>query len=357
MNILIVKLSAIGDVLHTLPAANSLRAHFPDARLTWLVEEAAAPLVVGHAALDRVLVSRRKTWISQIRTGSPGPALRAARDFIRQLRDTRYDIILDFQGLLKSGLLLGLARGDRKIGFGKGMQHQEHSYLFLNERLPAISMEIHALDRNLRMLEPLGIQTSDITYHLPVSDQDRDAMRKRVQTGADDPAGRIAAINPMAKWNTKLWNTEKFARLADMMVKRGYRIFLTGDRNDRAENDRICAAMTHPAVNLAGRTSLLELAALYELADLVISTDTGPMHLAAAVGTPVVALFGPTAPWRTGPYGDNNRVVRLALECSPCYQRTCDSRRCMREINVDAVLAAVDELVGQTPGIYNSSAG
>ncbi|MFW5989709.1 MAG: lipopolysaccharide heptosyltransferase I [Desulfosudaceae bacterium] len=347
MNILIVKLSAIGDVIHTLPAANSLREHYPEARLTWLVEEAAAPLIYGHTALDRVLVSRRKTWLRQIRSGAAPEAIRNALAFIRQLRDTRYDLILDFQGLLKSGLLIGLARGGRKIGFGRGMQHQEHSYLFLNELLPAVSMEIHALERNLLMLEPLGITTSTVSYQLPVTGPDRDQARLLTGHAAGEQGGRVVAINPVAKWDTKLWETDKFARLADILGQRGWKIIFTGDGNDREVVDQIRAAMRQPAANLAGRTTLMELAALYEQADLVISTDTGPMHLAAATGTPVVALFGPTAPWRTGPYGDRHQVVRRPLSCSPCYQRTCRTRECLRSITVEEVLVAVDELNGR----------
>ena len=152
MKILIIKMSAIGDVIHTLPALNALRQHFPEANITWLVEEAAADLVVGHPALDRVIVSCRKRWAKALLAGPRKEALKAAGAFLRALRDTRYDVILDFQALLKSGVMVALARGGRKIGFDRGMAHMEHSYLLLNERIPPVSMEIHALVRNLMML-------------------------------------------------------------------------------------------------------------------------------------------------------------------------------------------------------------
>ncbi|MEJ2039796.1 MAG: glycosyltransferase family 9 protein [Desulfosarcinaceae bacterium] len=162
LNILIVKLSAIGDVVHTLPALNALRRHYPEARITWLVEEAAAELLTGHPALDRLLVSRRKTWLAGLGTRQRATHLRQVMAFLKDLRDTRYDIILDFQAALKGALLIALARGKRKIGFGPGMQHQEHSYLVLNERIPMVSMEIHALERGLKMVEALGVPGSPV---------------------------------------------------------------------------------------------------------------------------------------------------------------------------------------------------
>lgn len=345
MNILIVKLSAIGDVIHTLPAVNSLRARFPEARITWLVEEAAAPLVTGHEALDRVLVSRRKTWLRQLRTTKAPAAIREIWGFVRELRDDYYDIILDFQALLKSGLLIRLARGKRKIGFGPGMEHQEHSYIFLNERLPAVSMETHALVRNLKMVEPLGVTPPKIEYRLPITDADRNRVQQLLDRKAEGTARPFAAVNPVAKWDTKLWASDRFAQLADLLVRqRGLAVVFTGGPEDAAVIKDIQSMMRQESISLAGRTSLIELAALYEQAAVVISTDTGPMHIAAAVGAPVVALFGPTAPRRTGPFGENNRVVRAELTCSPCFQRSCDTCQCMQEITVDRVLTAVSEL-------------
>lgn len=349
MEILIVKLSAIGDVVHTLPALNAIRRHYPDARITWLIEEAAAPLVVGHEALDRVIVSRRKTWMKRI-ASSPGAVLAEVRGFLRQLRDTEYDVILDFQGLLKSGILVALARGRRKIGFGRGMQHQECSYIFLNEPVPAVDMEIHALVRYLKMLEPLGIsENEEISYNIPVSESDRQWASRVLEDAGRGKGTGVAALNPAAKWETKLWLPERFAALADAITDRyGMPVLFTGGSEDRSDIDKITSLMKNSAVNLAGKTSLTRLAALYEGVAVVVTTDTGPMHIAAAVNAPVVALFGPTAPWRTGPFGNNNRVLRGMPDCSPCFKRSCDTVECMAQIGVDDVLGAVEELC---PGI------
>jgi 3-deoxy-D-manno-octulosonic-acid transferase/heptosyltransferase-1 len=158
--------------------------------------------------------------------------------------------------------------------------------------------------------------------------------------------GRFIAVSPVAFWETKLWEEGKFAELCDRMATElGVAIVLTG--GEAGPLDRIRVRMKSPAVNLGGRTSLRELACLYGRASLLVTTDSGPMHLAAAVGTPVVALFGPTDPARTGPYGPGHRVIRRELTCSPCLKKQCETRRCMREIGVEEVFEAVREMLAR----------
>ncbi|MFO7554350.1 MAG: lipopolysaccharide heptosyltransferase I [Desulfobacterales bacterium] len=351
MNILIVKLSAIGDVIHTLPALNAVRKHHPDAHITWLVEEDAATLIEGHEALDRILVSKRKRWIKSLRSASCLSTIKEIYRFIKVLRDTRYDMILDFQALLKSGILIALARGRRKIGFGQGLEHMEHSYLFLNEHVPAVSMEHHALSRGLMFLNALGIPTPDVEYNLPVSDYDRKKVEDLLQRyGVVNPR-RFVAINPVAKWESKLWSNRKFAELADRIAAQyDVEVVFTGSFEDRRTIHQIKADMGAPAVNLAGETTLKMLAALYAKADVVISTDTGPMHLAVAMGTPVVALFGPTAPWRTGPFGSGHQVVTAGQACAPCFKRHCQTYDCMTLISIDQVFNAVSQIIEKKNG-------
>lgn len=338
--ILIVKLSAIGDVVHTLPALNALRRFRPEAHITWLVEEAAADLVIGHKALDRVLVSRRKQWVSGLTTGHRRRHIKEALAFVRQLRDTRYDLLLDFQAAIKGAALIAMARADRKIGFGRGMEHQEHSYLALNERIPVVSMEIHALRRGLILLEEIGVPCPQVEYHLPIDEGARQAAGRLLAPPARDDRRIPVAINPMAKWDTKLWPADHFAEVADRLIE-DYRaaVYFTGSPGDGPAIKAIQDRMRHPTTSLAGRTTLTELAAFYQLMACVISTDTGPMHIAAAVGTPVIALFGPTAPWRTGPYGQAHRVVRPQMDCSPCFRRQCADGCCMDKIQPDSVVA------------------
>lgn len=352
MNILIVKTSAIGDVIHTLPALNCLRWNFPDAHITWLVEESAADAVVGHPAIDRVLVAGRKSWIKQWRTGEHLAVSRKAWQFLQELRDTRYDLLIDFQGLLKSGIWVALARAGRKVGFGRGMEHAEMSYFFLNERVPAVSMDTHAVDRELHLLRAIGIECPKARFDLPISDADLTTAQALLQEYGIRSGQAFVAINPMTTWPTKHWLPERFAELADRLVAGGTPVVFTGGPSDQIEVAAIVQLMQQKAANLAGRTSLKSLAALYGQAGAVVSTDTGPMHVAAAMNAPVVALFGPTAPWRTGPYGEKHQVVRLGLACSPCLKKECryGTTSCMNDIAVGDVLAVVERLLGKRDG-------
>ncbi len=343
--VLIVKLSAIGDVVHTLPAVNAFRRYRPEAQITWLVEEASADLVIGHGAVDRVLVSKRKRWSRGLRTRNWRHHLGEIFSFIKQLRDTRYDMVLDYQAALKGAALIALTRADRKIGFGPGMAHQEHSYWVLNEKIPMVSMEIHALKRSLMLMEALGIPVERIEYNLPIS---RSAIKKVQQLARTEGrrSGPSVAINPVALWDTKLWSSHQFAELADQLIETYQaNIYFTGGLSDKGEIDGIIRQMQYHGVNLAGKTSLIELAALYQQMVCVITTDTGPMHICAAVETPVAALFGPTAEWRTGPYGDGHQVVSVPMDCRPCFKRHCDHRRCMQSITVADVMKRVDGFI------------
>lgn len=347
MDILIAKLSAIGDVLHTLPALNAVRRHYPGARITWLIEKAAADLITEHPAVDRVIIAPQKQWLKDLKTQRRGRIPREIHRFICNLRDTRYDWVLDFQALLKSGLWILLARADQKIGFGPGMDHMEYSYFVLNRRLPAVSMEIHALKRNLMMVAALGVPTDRVEYRLPILPSHEQSVEKHLSSAGFCLGQPLAAINPAAKWPTKLWLEKRFAELGDALQRvYGLQVVFTGSIEDRPAIQRIRSVMTRPGIDLSGLTSLRELAAVYRKASVVISTDTGPMHLAAAVRAPLAALFGPTAPWRTGPYGNGKiRVVRTGISCSPCFKRHCAKPGCMSGISVKQVLAAVEKLL------------
>jgi lipopolysaccharide heptosyltransferase I len=350
LKILIVKTSAIGDVIHTLPALNALRRNYPHARIDWLVEEAAADLVIGHKAIDTVLVSRRKSWVRDLKQGKVLAAWRGFADFVKRLRATEYDLLIDFQGLLKSGIFVGLARAGRKVGFGRGMEHAEGSYIFLNEPIPPVDMDQHALIRELLLLKAIGIESEAVVFDLPVGEVQREKIGQMLEAEGIDPASPLVAINPMTTWETKHWRNERFARVADQLLNRGLAVVFSGGPQDVRDIEDIRAAMSGKAANLAGRTTLKDLAALYERADALITTDTGPMHLAAAAGTPVVALFGPTAPWRTGPFGSGHRILRAELACSPCLKKHCDrGHECMEQITVDQVVQATEEIVHSRP--------
>ena len=342
MNILIVKMSAIGDVIHTLPALNALRAHFTDAYITWLVEEAASSIIESHEAVDRVIISKRERWLKELVGVSCLKNMRDIFRFIEELRDTRYDLVIDFQGLLKSAVMVQLCRGKRKIGYDKT---REFSYLVLNERLSPYDRDKHAILRYLDLIRNLGVNTGNIEFNVP-SGKNLRAQARSLLSQKGWNRQPVVAINPMAKWDTKLWDAGNFSRLADMLVQNlGCFVVFTGSKTDEEEIIKIFSGMNNSCANLAGLTDLRVLAALYEICTCLISTDTGPMHLAAAVGSPVVALFGPTAPWRTGPFGEGHQVLRADLSCSPCFKKECDNVACMRHISVEQVFDSVSRIL------------
>jgi len=365
VNILIVKLSAIGDVIHTLPALAALRQLYPDAHITWVVEEAAADLLADQPHLDRVVISRRKAWLRELRGGRIAAPIKEIRAFLRELRSRPYDLVIDFHGLLKSAVIVLISGGKRKLGYDS---MQEGSALFYNEKIPE-KMEKHAVDRYLDFVRYLEGSGSDIRslaetpeFTITVGGErlertiaPRSELLKGVgeeeKRGEGTESGgvrkaerRYVAVNPVAFWETKLWEENKFAELGDRIREElGIDVVLTG--SEAGPLEKIKTRMKTAAVNLGGQTTLRELASLYRDASLVITTDSGPMHLAAAVGTPVVALFGPTDPVRTGPYGRGHRVIRREMSCSPCFRKHCKAPRCMTDITVEEVFSAVKEVL------------
>lgn len=346
MNILIIKLSAIGDVVQTLPALEAIKSAYPASSIDWVVEEAAAGILENHPMINKLLVSRRKTWMRQVRRlrtfrqGSEG-----IRTFLRELRAVSYDMAIDFQGLLKSGLIMAAARSKRKIGFAGT---REFSPLFLNEKLPPYDIERHALERYLDVARYLGAKDPAPTCTLPIA-AERAVMLRRL-AGLREGGRRIVVMNPVARWTTKLWEERKFAGLADRVAGELHAsVLFTGSPDDREVVERIRSRMTAASENWAGTTSLKELAALASLADVFVTTDTGPMHLAAAAGARVVALFGPTSPGRTGPYGAGHTAVRTGIACSPCFRRNCDHMSCMKGIGIEEVLQRIRTML-EAPG-------
>jgi len=345
-SILIVKLSAIGDVVQTLPMLEALKSQYPKAQIDWVVEEEASDLLIGHPALNRVIVSRRKSWPKQFfREGAFRDTLGEIGKFIRDLRNLPYDWVIDNHGIFKSGLLVALSRGRRKIGFQRSPGiADEGNYLFTNERYKPLSIERHALERYLDLISQVGVPVDKPTLTFPVPAESRQSAEKLLRRYGFS-SHPLVVIHPMAKWPTKQWPSENFARLVEAFGQKGVSVAFTGSRDDAEAVQEIHCQIKTPqrALNLVGQTSLKELAGLFSLSDLVLTTDTGPMHLAVAVKVSLIALFGPTAPWRTGPYGDSPIILRKALACSPCFKRKCPTIECMRSLSVEEVLKAAED--------------
>jgi heptosyltransferase-1 len=329
--ILITRLSAIGDCVQTLPLASALRERFPRALLVWAVEAGAAPLVAAHPAIDRVIVVPKRMLASP-----------AAAWHVRQhLVPLRLEIAIDPQGLSKSSAIGWLSGAPRRIGFA-GPQGREISGWLNNELVEATST--HMVDRYLELLRPLGIEPSEPRFEITIDA----AARAKVAPLASDtrPADSFAAINPGAGWDSKRWPTARFAEVARQLgIRYGLpSIVAWGGSRERAWAEEIVAGSDGHA-SLAPATSLIELAALVTHAKLMIAADTGPLHLAAAVGTPSIGLFGSTRREACGPYGAGNVALQAAFDGSPGRKLVGADNWAVRRISVEQVLAACETLI------------
>ncbi len=347
MKILIIKLSSIGDVVHTLPALYALRNAYPSAKIDWLVEEAASNILIGHPLLNDVFTIRKRGWFRDFK---------GTYNVAKNIRALDYDIVLDFQGLFKSGIWVFLSGGKRRIGFDKS---REMSYLFLNERLPAYDPDKHAVDRYLDIIKYLKVNCSEVKFPIPISETEKKKVSDLLRANGirnDEP---FVIINHMARWKTKLWDTEKFAGLCNEIMDRLACSVVIVGASYSEKNKEIASLTNNRVADLTGKTTLKELAHLMSLSSAVITVDSGPMHIAAAMGVPVVAIFGPTAPWRTGPYGKIHSIIRKELPCSPCFSRVCKGKDniCMKEIGISDVLPMVEAQLnykqrGATSGLH-----
>jgi heptosyltransferase I len=335
--ILLVKLSSFGDVLHALPTLEALRSAHPTAHITWLVEAAYAPLLSGHPALDAVWIAPRLRPAEFFSGSNPA----ALRRLLQQLRAQPFDLVLDVQGLLKSAVWVALAKSPRKVGYDKT---RELSYLPLTERVPPFDPEAHAVERYLNLAHYLGAPPTPPRFRLGLDAAADIAALVPVETGTP-----LAVLHPGARWASKLWPPTSWATLSEWFHAQGFQVAVTGSPADRELVEDLVRRSRAPLINLAGSTSLAQLAAILRKARLAVTTDTGVMHLAATLGTPVVALFGPTAPWRTGPFGPGHQVVRLGLSCSPCFKRHCPAPRCLNELTPEKVVAACEKILSVRP--------
>lgn len=333
MRILIIKPSSLGDVVHALPALQALRHRWPAAEIHWLVKHEWAGLLERAEGLDHI-------W--RIERGWRGwPAA------VSQLRAARFDLVLDLQGLLRSGVTARLTGCRRRIGFADA---REGSPLFYTERVQVPTADMHAVDRYLVLSARAGAPVPDkLEFRLCPTSDDRDQVSAMLRRHGLAPGTPWIAMNPAARWLTKRWPSESFAQVADEIHTMGLaRVVLIGSEIDRPAADAVKNAMRTAPLDLTGATGLQLLPALLASSALLVTNDSGPMHVAAAMGTPVVALFGPTSAVRTGPYGAGHTVLSSAVACRPCFSRRCRNAvqlECLTAITPDRVLNAIVELL------------
>jgi lipopolysaccharide heptosyltransferase I len=331
--ILISRLSAIGDVIHGLPVLNALRRQFPAATLAWVVESRAAALLRGHPALDE-LIEVPRGWLK-----SPREVWRLRR----RLRSLRFTTSIDLQGLAKSALAARLAGAPERIGFGDEKGRELSRWLI---NTPVIASAPHIIDANLQLLRPLGIESPAAEFNLPERSPDRQAAETIIQEA--QVAGGFAIVNPGAGWPSKLWPAARYAAVAAHLgrVWSLPTIVVWAGSQERAWADQIAEESAGHA-RTAPSTTLTQLAALARRARLFIGSDTGPLHLAAAVGATCVGLYGPMPAERNGPYGPQHIALQVRRFEGTSRQRRTAPAELMEAITVEMACGACDRLLSR----------
>ena len=335
----------VDDAIMGEPALSALRGLFPTAEITLLVKPTIAELLGNHPGLDRMLVydSRRQ------HAGLTGKWALA-----RALHCLRFDLAILFQNAFEAALLSFLARIPRRYGYAT-----DGRSLLLTDpiALPERARGMHQVEYYLQLIRPLGADGPSGSPRLFLSDGEVDAMRRRLVQAGIGETDLVVGLNPGSTYGTvKRWLPDRFAETADRLVRehggKGLRVVIVGARGEEALGRAIAERMQAKPVLLSGQTSIRELMAVIRRCGLFVTNDTGPMHIAAAFGIPVVAVFGPTDSRTTSPTGDGHTIVRHPVECSPCLLRECPiDHRCMTRISVDEVFAAANKQLSGISGL------
>jgi heptosyltransferase-1 len=325
--ILIVKPSSLGDIVHSLPFLNALRERFPKAEIHWVIAKGFEDLLTGHPMVKKIWVINKDIWkkLSQIPS-----SFNEIRTLFKELRKERYDIVIDLQGLLRSGVITGATGSKVKVGFEEA---REGSRFFYTCKVEG-GKNIHAIDRYLKVAAFLGCNITEVCFPLPLS------FNSSLRTPHSALNEDYAVMVPGARWKTKRWYPEKFGELASLIP---IITVIVGAKGDKGIVKEILASSSGKSVSLVGKTDLKELIEIIRGARFVVSNDSGPMHIAAGLGIPVFAIFGPTDPMRTGPYGKGHTVIREDVSCAPCFKKKCADMKCMESLSVEKVYGMIKE--------------
>jgi lipopolysaccharide heptosyltransferase I len=338
VKILILKPSALGDVIQALPVLRLLKRHWPDARIFWWIDSALAPLLEHDPDLAGLVRFERKRW------GKPRHWPEMWRS-IRRLREHRFDLVIDLQCLARSAAFAWLARGKKLVGLD---EVREGARGFYDVAVPRQSFHTHAVDWYLAVLRRLEVPLHRDFVWLPERAEVAAAIRRQ-WPDPPNPAGaaRWIVLQPGARWQNKRWPVEHFAELVRRLApgQPHTRFAILGDGGDQLLGEIISEAAPGQCLNLCGQISLAEMVEWIRRCDLMVTNDTGPMHAAAAMGKPLIALFGPTEPRRTGPYGQLANVLRVDLPCSPCLKPHCGlikPEECLRALSPALVVERIN---------------
>lgn len=321
---LILRMSALGDIIHTLPAVSALRETFPKAKIDWLVDQKWASILEGNPCVDNVITMDRASWADVIASA-------------RRLRRAGYTTAIDFQSLYRSAILGWISGAKRRLGFDAQYSRESGAALFYTDVIAP--RRAHKVEHNLELAERVGARPAEICFSLPSLPEAAENVR---QILASKKVREYFVLSPGGGWGSKCWPAERYGELHRALAKkygwRGVVSFWPGER-ELAEKVRSAAGDPEPLVEML---DLKQLTTLLRGAELMIAGDTGPLHLASALGTPVVGLYGPTDPVRNGPYSPRDIVVRKARPEETTYRRDKVPSSTMLAISVDDVLEAVE---------------
>ncbi|MEW6067494.1 MAG: lipopolysaccharide heptosyltransferase I [Nitrospirota bacterium] len=321
--ILIIKPSSLGDIVHSLPFLNAIRTCFPKTEMHWVIAQGFEEILEGHPMINRLWIINKDEW-KKVRRAKG--TIREIKTLVKDLKKERFDIVIDLQGLLRSGIITAATGAPVRIGFSEA---REGSRLFYTHRVKG-GKDIHAVDRYLKVAQFLGCDTSDVIFPFPLYN-----LTSSLSSYCHED---YAVIVPGARWETKKWPSEKFGRLSTLLP---LKTIIVGSKGDIKIADEIATLSNGKAISFAGKTNLKELIEIMRGARFVVSNDSGPMHIAAAIGIPVFAIFGPTDPQRTGPYGNNHTIIREDISCAPCLKKRCDNMKCMKNLSVEKVFTLI----------------
>lgn len=347
MKILIVKVSALGDVVHALPVLPYVHSIYPDCEVDWLVEESFVPLLEGHQLINDVIVLHTKKWRKL-------PFLKMLQEFlafVKCLRHKRYDYVFDIQGNSKSGLFTLLSKGRYKYGFDRSQVREWPNLLATNYKVSLAPSQRHVIQRSLAVVRaafPDGDSSNppDVGALLPVQPAAA-AQVKRQLSQLNPGSAKLVVLHYGTTWKTKLWSLANWQQLAVKLVEQGDVVpLLTWGNNAEYQAATAIAEATEGKAVIWPRGTLPELVALLDRVNLVVGCDTGPIHIAAAVGTPTVSIFRVTDAQRNAPVGENHRFLQAPLSCSPCLRKECEKdAQCSVSICAADVYQTIKELM------------
>ena len=337
--ILIVRLSAIGDVVRTLPAVHLIRKELPEAYLGWALEDVPYSLIKDHPEIDRFFVFPKKQIRQAVRKGDFKQAKRLLNEFGAELKAERFEIAIDMQNLFKSGVVTLLSGAKTRIGYGLA---REGSKFFFNYYItpPYKSHQMmQFIDWQLELVKRMGVTDAGVKFVLPDYSPEERVITQFLNK--HKITGDYFCLAPGTSWSNKSWTPEGMAGLADRLSSYGKVIVIGSELDRKIANQLLEMAKTTP-IDSIGVFNLRELAVLLRKAKFYIGGDTGPMHLAVAVGTQVFAWFGPTSPAAHGPYQAGAVIFNMNLYCQPCNKRKCDSKQCLQELKLETVWGKVE---------------